>query len=133
MKKRNGISTRLVTVCAACLILAASCSQSSQTPVGFTPGRTTAVLIAVAGLISSVIGVMSLRAARRTGAGKGLTGALVALLLGLIVIVLSVVHLGNSGGFGTGGGRAGAIVALVLGLTGTTLGGLALARARRTD
>ena len=37
-----------------------------------------------------------------------------------------------TGGFGTGGGRAGAIVALVLGLIGVNLGGLALARSRRS-
>ena len=56
-----------------------------------------------------------------------------ALVLGLIGMVLSVVHLGSStGGFGTGSGRAGAIVALVLGLIGMNLGGLALARSRRS-
>ena len=54
-------------------------------------------------------------------------------MLGLIGMVLSVVHLGTStSGFGTGGGRAGAIVALVLALIGMSLGGLALARSRRS-
>ena len=38
----------------------------------------------------------------------------------------------STGGFGTGGGRAGAIVTLVLGLIGMNLGGLALARSRRS-
>jgi hypothetical protein len=57
----------------------------------------------------------------------------VALALGLIGMVLSVAHLGSStGGFGSGGGRAGAIVALVLGQIGMNLGGLALARSRRS-
>jgi hypothetical protein len=41
-------------------------------------------------------------------------------------------HSANSaGGFGTGNGLAGAIVAMV-GLIGMVLGGLALARSRRT-
>jgi hypothetical protein len=54
-------------------------------------------------------------------------------VLGLIGMVLSLAHLSAStGGFGTGGGRAGAIVALVLGLIGISLGGLALARSRRS-
>jgi hypothetical protein len=67
------------------------------------------------------------------GNGNGRAGAIVALVLGLIGMVLSVVHLGSStGGFGTGSGRAGAIVALVLGLIGMNLGGLALARSRRS-
>jgi hypothetical protein len=44
-----------------------------------------------------------------------------------------VLHLaGSTGGFGTGNGRAGAIVALVVGLIGMNLGGLGLARSRRT-
>lgn len=133
MKKRKGIFTVFSAVCTACLIMAASCSQSSQTPNGLTTGRTTAIGIALIGLISSVIGGLSLRAARRIGAGNRRAGAIIALVLGLIAIVLSVVHLGNSGGFGTGGGRAGAIAALVLGLIGTTLGGLRLARTRFND
>lgn len=87
-------------------------------------------MAAVVGLISLVIGGLALA---RIGNRNGRVVAIVALVLGLIGVVLSVVHLGSStGGFGTGGGRAGAIVALVLGLVGTSLGGLALARSRRT-
>jgi hypothetical protein len=37
-----------------------------------------------------------------------------------------------AGGYGPGSGRFGAIVALVVGLVGMNLGGLALARSRRT-
>jgi Family of unknown function (DUF6223) len=49
-------------------------------------------------------------------------------------MVLSGLHLArSSGGIGTGSGRLGAIVALVVGLIGTVLGGLALARSRRTN
>ena len=96
--------------------------------VDLTAGRTRAMVAAVVGLISLVIGGLALaRSAGRRG------GAIVALMLGLIGMFLSVVHLASStGGFGTGGGKAGAIVALVLGLIGMSLGGLALARSRRS-
>jgi hypothetical protein len=106
----------------------------STAPPVLTAGRARATAIAVVGLISLVIGWLALaRSAGRIGAGNGRAGAIVALALGLIGMVLSVAHLGSStGGFGTGGGRAGAIVALALGLIGTNLGGLALARSRRS-
>ena len=102
--------------------------------IGLTSGRARALVAAAVGLISLIIGGLALaRSAGRIGIGNGRAGAVVALTLGLIGMVLSVVHLGSStGGFGTGGGRAGAIVALVLGLIGINLGGLALARSRRS-
>ena len=101
--------------------------------VDLTAGRARALVGAVLGLISLVIGGLALaRVGRGIGTGSGRAGAIMALVLGLIGIVLSVVHLGSSTGFGTGGGRAGAIVALVLGLIGMILGGLALARSRRS-
>ena len=90
-----------------------------------TSGRERAMMVAVVALISLVIGALAL-------ARSGRAGAIVALVLGLTGVVLSVVHLGGSTGFGTGGGRAGAIVALVLGLIGMSLGGLAMARSRRS-
>lgn len=94
-----------------------------------TSGRTRALVGAVAGLISLIIGGLALA---RSGRGNGRTAGMVALILGLIGMVLSIVHLGTStGGFGTGGGRAGAIVGLVLGLIGVNLGGLAVSRSRR--
>lgn len=105
----------------------ASCAQ-----LGFaldvTSGRARAMIIAGVGLISLIIGGLALA---RSGSGRA--AAIVALVLGLIGVVLSAVHLGGSTGFGTGGGRAGAIVGLVLALIGTNLGGLALARSRRSD
>ena len=103
-------------------------------PGAITSGRARALVGAVVALVSVVIGAVALaRSARRTGTGNGRSGAVMALVLGLVGIVLSVVHLGMStGGFGTGSGRAGAIVALVLGLVGVNLGGLALARSRRS-
>jgi hypothetical protein len=52
---------------------------------------------------------------------------------GLISVVIGGLHSANAaGGFGTGNGLAGAIVAIMLGLIGMVLGGLALARFRRT-
>lgn len=108
---------------------------ASEVPTGaMTSGRARALVGAVVGLISVLIGGLALaRSTGRLGNGSGRAGAIVALVLGLIGLVLSVVHLGSStGGFGTGGGRAGAIVALVLGLIGMNLGGLALARSRRS-
>ena len=101
---------------------------------GITAGRARAMGAAVVGLISLVIGGLArARAAGRIGNGNGRGGAIAALVLGLIGMILSVVHLGSStGGFGSGGGRAGAIVALVLSLVGMNLGGLALARSRRS-
>jgi catechol 2,3-dioxygenase-like lactoylglutathione lyase family enzyme len=102
--------------------------------VGITKGRARAIVAAVVGLISLFVGGLALaRSTGRIGAGNGRAGAIVALALGLIGMVLSVAHLGSStGGFGTGGGRAGAIVALALGMIGMNLGGLALARSRRS-
>jgi hypothetical protein len=109
-------------------------TEPTTVPIGITPGRARALVAVAAGLISLVIGGLAMaRSAGRIGTGNGRAGAIVALVLGLTGMVLSVVHLGNStGGFGTGSGRAGAIVALVLGLIGINLGGLALARSRRS-
>ncbi|HEU4478663.1 MAG TPA: DUF6223 family protein [Pyrinomonadaceae bacterium] len=144
MKKGKRILIGLIAICAACVISVASCSQSPQIsnkptfhtayfgvavdppPGAITSGRARSLVAAMVGLISVIIGGLTL-------ARNGRAGAIVALALGLIGMVLSVVHLGMStGGFGTGSGRAGAIVALVLGLIGMNLGGLALARSRRS-
>lgn len=194
--KMKRILSGLIVVCAACMFLAASCSQALNEPaeeppmaiasvryivddvdtaiefytrltglvsvgyliddaraavnfytlhlgiavaptdtvIGITNGRARALVAAAVGLISLVVGGLALaRSAGRIGTGNGRIGGIVALVLGLIGMILSVVHLGSStGGFGTGGGRAGAIVALVLGLVGVNLGGLALARSRRS-
>jgi hypothetical protein len=96
MKKRNGIYKRLIAVSVVCVILAANCSQSPQTNVGFTAGRTSAAVAAVAGLISLVIGGLALRAAGRIGTGGGRAGAIVALVLGLISMNLGGLALARS-------------------------------------
>ena len=99
----------------------------ADVPAGaITAGRARALVAVAVSLISLVIGGLA-----RARSGRG--GAIVAVVLGLIGVILSVVHLGTvTGNFGTGGGRAGAIVALVLGLIGMSLGGLAMARSRRS-
>ena len=106
----------------------------APTAGAITNGRARALVAAVVGLISLVVGGLALaRSAGRLGTGNGRAGAIVALVVGLIGMVLSVVHLGSStGGFGSGSGRAGAIVGLALGQIGINLGGLALARSRRS-
>jgi hypothetical protein len=48
------------------------------------------------------------------------------LLIGGLVVATA------DGGLGTGNGLAGGVVAMVVGLIGMALGGLALARSRRT-
>ncbi|WP_426454379.1 DUF6223 family protein [Paenibacillus sp. S-38] len=100
---------------------------------GFTSGRLRALSAAAAGLVSVVIGGLSLaRSAGRFGSGSGRAGAISAAVAGLAGIVLAGIHLANTtGGFGTGSGRAGAIVAIMLGLTGMVLAGLTQARSRR--
>lgn len=123
MKKRNAILTTAVDFYTIYLAAGA-----------ITNGRARALVAVAVGLISVVTGALAkARSAGRTSTGNGRTMAIVAVVLGLIGMVLSVVHLGTStGGFGTGSGRAGAIVALVLGLIGINLGGLAVARSRRS-
>jgi hypothetical protein len=60
-------------------------------------------------------------------------GAVVALVAGLIAAVNGVLNLAIAkGGPGSGNGVVGAAAAVVLGLLGMVLGGLALARSRRS-
>src|SRR5262245_31854349 len=57
MKKRNGILTGLIVACAACVISAASCSQSPQTsnkPTGETPMATVSVRYTVDGVDAAI-------------------------------------------------------------------------------
>jgi hypothetical protein len=94
-------------------------------PAGeMTSGRARALVGVAVGLISVVIGVVTLLRS------KSQVGAIVALVLGLLGVVLGIIHLATStGGFGTGGGRAGAIVGLVLSLIGIVLGAIVVVRA----
>ncbi|WP_163858631.1 DUF6223 family protein [Paenibacillus elgii] len=123
-----------VILCAILLVpTIASAEVTNGTVYGLTTGRLWATMDAVVGLISAVIGGLSLaRSTGRFGTGSGRRGAIVAGVMALIVIVYAGLHLANfTGGFGTGSGRAGAIVAIVMGLIGMVLAGLTLARSRR--
>ncbi|RAP78568.1 DUF6223 family protein [Paenibacillus montanisoli] len=125
-----------VILCAFLLVPTIVSAEAAGGNAGYalTTGRLWATTDAVVGLISAVIGGLSLaRSAGRIGKGTGRRGAIVAMVLALIVIVYAVVHMAIfTGDFGTGSGRAGAIVAIVTGLTGAVLGGLTLIRSRRT-
>ncbi|MEE3919232.1 DUF6223 family protein [Micromonospora sp. BRA006-A] len=71
--------------------------------------------------------------AARRGPGEGRVQAPLAAAAGLVSLVLSVWHLAlTTEGLGSGQGRAGAVAGVAFGLIGAVLGGLALARSRRT-
>ena len=129
--KRNEILSGLIVACTDFYTSHFGLIQPAAGEI--TKGRARALVAAVVGLISLVVGGLALaRSAGRLGTINGRVGGIVALVLGVIGVILSVVHLGTStGGFGTGSGRAGAIVALVLSLISINLGGLAVARSRR--
>ncbi|MED1791507.1 DUF6223 family protein [Brevibacillus nitrificans] len=124
-------------LCAFLLVPTIASAEVTNVDVvsGLTTGRLWATMDAVVGLISAVIGGVSLaRSAGRFGTGSGRRGAIVAAVMALIVIVYAGLHLANfTGGFGTGSGRAGAIVAIMMGLIGMVLAGLTLARSRRAS
>ena len=82
------------------------------------------------GLISVAIGGLAVSRSARRSAEPGPSRRVV---LGLVSAIVGGLHTANSaGGLGTGNGLAGAIAALALGLIGLVLGGLAVARSRRT-
>ncbi|CAG7628499.1 hypothetical protein PAESOLCIP111_03025 [Paenibacillus solanacearum] len=125
-----------VTICALLLVPTIVSAEATSGNIGYglTPGRLKTLVAAVVGLISVVIGGLSLvRSSGRFGTGNGRAGAIVAIGAGLFGIVLAGLHLvKTTGGFGTGNGRAGAIVAIGMGLLGIVLAGITLARSRRT-
>lgn len=98
-----------------------------------TPERIWASAAALVALGALVIGWLALRSGRRTGNGER-KGAVVALAGGLTGAVNGAANLAVAdGGLGTGNGVFGGALALVLGLVGAALGGLGLARSRRTE
>ncbi|MCA2228590.1 DUF6223 family protein [Nonomuraea aurantiaca] len=105
-------------------------------PVGaytLTTGRLWSVVGALLGLAGIVIGGLALaRSVRRVGNGRR-RGAIVALAVGLAGVVIGGLVVGAAdGGPGTGYGIVGGYVDLVVGPIAMVLGGLALARSRRT-
>ncbi|MBI1176310.1 hypothetical protein GC207_02605 [bacterium] len=116
------------------VLVAAHASEYAATTVhGPTPRRLWATAAAALGLFSVVIGGLSLRrSVRRIGNG-GRKGAVLALVAGLVAAINGALNLAvATGGLGSGNGVAGGAGALVLGLIGMVLGGLTLARSRRS-
>ncbi|WP_327106890.1 DUF6223 family protein [Nonomuraea glycinis] len=95
-------------------------------------GRLWSLVAALLGLTGAVIGGLALaRPTARIGTSRW--GAIWALLAGLTGAVIGVLVVAAAkGGPGTGYGIVGGYVALVIGLIAMTLGGLTLARQRRT-
>ncbi|MFB4276835.1 MULTISPECIES: DUF6223 family protein [unclassified Nonomuraea] len=112
---------------------AAECAgQGVDTFLG-TPERIWASVAALVALGGVAIGWLALRSVRRVGDG-GRRAAVVALVVALTGGLNGAVKLAVAdGGLGTGNGVFGAALALMLGLVGAVLGGLALARSRRTE
>jgi hypothetical protein len=120
-----------VILCALLLVPTIAFAANDNVVYGFTSGRLYSTIDAVVGLISAVIGGLSLRRSIRSNGGR--SGAIGAGVVGLIVIAYAGVHLTIfTGDFGTGGGRAGAIIAIMMGLTSMFLAGITLTRSRRT-
>ena len=149
MKKRNEILSRLIAACAACVISAASCSQSPQTsnkPTVETSMATVSVRYGVDSAIEFYTELTELANVRyliddaraavdfyTTHIGfnvaptagaitSGRARALAAAVVGLISLVIGGLAMARSAGrIGAGAGRAGAIVARALGLIGMVL------------
>ncbi len=116
----------------AVLVAAHVSGPFANTVHGLTPRRLWATTVAVLALIGVVIGGLALaRPASRFATGR--PGAIVALVAGLIAVVNGWLNLAvANGGPGTGNGVVGGAAAFVLGLIALSLGGLTLARWRRT-
>ena len=115
------------------VLVATHVSEPAATTVnGLTNRRLWASAVIVLALVGAVIGGLAFARARRLGIGR--RGAIVAVAAGLIAAVNGALLLSlATGGPGSGNGVVGAAGALVLGLIGVSLGGLALARARRSQ
>ncbi|MEU9830164.1 DUF6223 family protein [Streptosporangium sp. NPDC048047] len=102
-----------------------------------TPQRIWASMAALLALGAVVMGAVAIgrpapRSGRRTGDGRR-RAAVAALAGGLIAAVNGAVNLAVAdGGLGTGNGVFGGALALAFGLAAAVLGGLSLARSRRT-
>jgi hypothetical protein len=123
----------LALALASCTAAHASVQPGAPGIDALSSGRIAAIVAALAGLTSAVIGGLALtRAARRVPVGRRRASA--AIVMGLLGTALGgLVVATAAGGVGTGNGVGGAVVAMVVGLLGVVLGGLALARSRRTS
>lgn len=92
-----------------------------------TSGRLAAMVAVLVGLGGVFLGGMALTM------GDARRAALVALVAGFVgASIGGVVVATAAGGVGTGHGMGGGFVSIAVGLIGMVLGGLALARSRRT-
>jgi hypothetical protein len=108
--------------------MSAQLLTAADTVYGLTPARIVASIAALVALAGVIIG--GLAVARPAGRSRQ---AVVALGAGLAAIVVGGFVVGLAkGGPGQGYGIVGGYVALVIGLVAALLGGLALARSRRT-
>lgn len=97
-------------------------------------GRTVPSAAAVLALLGVVAGAVALRRTRRSGTHPNLSWIVAALATGAIGVIVGGMHGANAaGGPNTGNGVVGALVAVVLGAVAVVLGGLSLARYRRTE
>jgi len=148
--KMKSILSGLIVICAACMFLAASCSQASNKPTEETPMAIVSVRYIVDDVDTAIEFHTKLtepasvryliddaRAAVAfytihlgffeptpvpIGITPGRARALVGVVVGLISLVVGGLALARSAGrIGAGNGRAGAIVALALGLIGIVL------------
>lgn len=103
-------------------------AQPLVNPYAMTPRRIGSSLTVLVALIAAIVGGRAL--ARAAGRPRD---AILALVLGPLSLISGVLVVATAkGGLGTGNGLAGGVVAILIGLIGATLGGLALARSRRT-
>lgn len=114
---------------AAAHVLAQPAAVSAYT---MTAGRFWSLVAAALGLAGVVAGGLALARSRRIGTRR--RGAIVALVAGPASAVIgALVVSAAEGGPGTGYGIVGGYLDLVLGLIAVLLGGLGLARTRRTS
>ena len=115
-------------------VTATAAQATSRSPdpasLGMTAGRLVATSAALIALIGAVAGGLALL--RPAGIFGTSIVRLVAIVAGLIGAAVGGYVVATTAAFGTGGGRAGAIVALGLGVSAIALGGMALARSRRS-
>lgn len=99
---------------------------------GITSGRAAALIPAALGMISVILGLMSLKRSRNKS-HNGRLGVISAFALGSVGAILSISHLMRSSEneFGTGSGKLGAIVALILSLIGVTVSTITVKRSRK--
>jgi Family of unknown function (DUF6223) len=108
-----------------------SAQQAPVSAYALTAGRVWSLVAALLGVIGVIMAGLALARSGRVGNGK--RAATVAVAAGLTCMIIGgVVVAAAEGGPGTGYGIVGGYVDLVVGLIAMVLGGLALARSRRT-